>query len=230
MSQRFAGVNAALGLNAAMVETQSYSPASQVTGRTRDNDAYAFTGDVNLSRAYSVNGLNQYTGAGPASFTYDANGNLTGDGTNIYTYDIENRLIGRARLDDFGPTRDAALFYDPLGRLAAVNATPTVAGSAGITRFEYDGDALVAEYDGSGIMLRRYMHGPGTDEPILWDEGSEMKCAGNTTRFLHTNHQGSIIAVANCDGLPLKINAYDEYGIPNTSYFLIWGPLSKPYL
>jgi RHS repeat-associated protein len=59
------------------------------------------------------------------------------------------------------------------------------------------------------------MHGPGTDEPILWDEGSEMKCTGNTTRFLHTNHQGSIIAVANCDGLPLKINAYDEYGIPS---------------
>lgn len=213
MSQRFAGVNAALGLNAAMVETQSYSPASQVTGRTRDNDAYAFTGDVNLSRAYSVNGLNQYKTAGSASFTYDANGNLTGDGTNIYTYDIENRLIGRARLDDFGPTRDAALFYDPLGRLAATNATATVAGSAGITRFEYDGDALVAEYDGSGIMLRRYMHGPGTDEPILWDEGQAMDCSG--TRFLHTNHQGSIIAVANCNGLPLKINAYDEYGIPN---------------
>jgi RHS repeat-associated protein len=210
MSQRFAGVNAALGLNAAMVETQSYNPASQVTGRTRDNDAYAFTGDVNLSRAYSVNGLNQYTGAGPASFTYDANGNLTGDGINSYTYDIENRLIGRG-----GAITNTALFYDPLGRLAAVNATPTVAGSAGITRFEYDGDALVAEYDGNAILLRRYMHGPGTDEPILWDEGSEMKCTGNTTRFLHTNHQGSIIAVANCDGLSLKINAYDEYGIPS---------------
>jgi RHS repeat-associated protein len=40
-----------------------------------------------------------------------------------------------------------------------------------------------------------------------------MDCSG--TRFLHTNHQGSIIAVANCNGLPLKINAYDEYGIPN---------------
>lgn len=75
----------------------------------------------------------------------------------------------------------------------------------------------VAEYDGSGIMLRRYMHGPGTDEPILWDEGQAMDCSG--TRFLHTNHQGSIIAVANCNGLPLKINVYDEYGIPNTGHF-----------
>jgi uncharacterized protein RhaS with RHS repeats len=110
-------------------------PVQVQTGRTRDNDAYAFTGDVNLSRAYSVNGLNQYKSAGSASFTYDANGNLTGDGINSYTYDIENRLIGRG-----GAITNTALFYDPLGRLAAVNATPTVAGSAGITRFEYDGD------------------------------------------------------------------------------------------
>ena len=37
--------------------------------------------------------LNQYTSAGPASFTYDANGNLTSDGTSAFVYDAENRLI-----------------------------------------------------------------------------------------------------------------------------------------
>jgi RHS repeat-associated protein len=166
-----------------------------------------FGGDVNVARNYSVNGLNQYTGAGPASFSYDANGNLTGDGTNLYTYDIENRLIGRG-----GAITNSALFYDPLGRLSAVNATPTVAGSAGITRFLHDGDALVEEYGGSGSLARRYMHGPGIDEPILWDEGQAMDCSA--TRFLHPNHQGSIIAIADCNGNRTAINAYDAFGIP----------------
>ncbi|WP_204276804.1 hypothetical protein, partial [Klebsiella aerogenes] len=37
-----------------------YNPASQIVGRTRSNDAYAFTGFVNVNRAYAPNGLNQY--------------------------------------------------------------------------------------------------------------------------------------------------------------------------
>ena len=206
MNQRFAGANGAL--NAAMNETQAHNPASQIVNRTRDNDAYAFTGDVNLNRAYTTNGLNQYKTAGPATFTYDANGNLTGDGANVYTYDVENRLV------TVSGARTASLIYDPLGRLFETSNAPLNSGG-NITRFQYDGDALVAEYDASHTLLRRYMHGPGVDEPILWDEGQAMDCSG--TRFLHTNHQGSVIAVANCNGLPLSINAYDEYGIPNAA-------------
>jgi len=37
-----------------------------------------------VNRAYATNGFNQYTAAGAASFSYDANGNLTGDGSNAY--------------------------------------------------------------------------------------------------------------------------------------------------
>ena len=42
------------------------------------------------------------------------------------------------------------LSYDPLGRLFH-----TSGGSAGVTQFLYDGDELVAEYNGSGKLLRR---------------------------------------------------------------------------
>ena len=69
--------------------------------------------------------------------------------------------------------------------------------------------------DGSIHLLRRYMHGPNPDEVILWDEGDRLDCSG--TRFLHTNHQGSVTALANCWGAPTAINAYDEYGIPASS-------------
>jgi hypothetical protein len=49
---------------------------------TASTTAYAFTGDVNVSRA-STNGLNQYKSASLAAFTYDANSNLTGGGANV---------------------------------------------------------------------------------------------------------------------------------------------------
>jgi hypothetical protein len=42
--------------------------------------------------SYTANLLNQYSAAGGASLTYDANGNLTGDGLWTYRYDEENRL------------------------------------------------------------------------------------------------------------------------------------------
>ena len=76
----------------------SYNPASQIVIRTRDSDAYGFTGYASVNRTYAVNGLNQYSTTGTASFSYDANGNLAGDGINSYTYDIENRLSGRGAL------------------------------------------------------------------------------------------------------------------------------------
>ena len=34
------------------------------------------------------------------------------------------------------------------------------------TRFLYDGDELVGEYDGSGALLRRHVHGQGVDDPV----------------------------------------------------------------
>jgi YD repeat-containing protein len=130
------------------------------------NDLYSYHGDYDVVRPYAVNGLNQYASAGPASFAYDPNGNLTSD-TNDgvaqgFTYDVENRLIAATG------AKLASLSYDPMGRLATTSAGTT----ASETRFLYDGDALVAEYNAVGTLLRRYVHGPGVDEPAVWYEGT----------------------------------------------------------
>ncbi|MEP4150117.1 MAG: RHS repeat-associated core domain-containing protein, partial [Lentilitoribacter sp.] len=163
--------------------------------------AYLWTGDVNVNRNYSVNGLNQYTGAGPANFTYDANGNLTSDGSSTYLYDVENRLVSAT-----GSTT-ANLRYDPLGRLFE-----TSGGSAGTTRFHQDGDELVAEYSGSNGLLRRYVHGASVDDPIIWYEGSGVATAA--IRRLRANWQGSVVAIADSAGSAIQVNAYDDWGIP----------------
>lgn len=85
-------------------------------------------------------------------------------------------------------------------------------GPSGTTRFLYDGDALVAEYDQWGNMLRRYVHGQGADTPQVWFEGAGTSHIGR--RYLFTNHQGSITAIADGWGNTIAINRYDEYGIP----------------
>ncbi len=190
-----------------------YNPASQMTTRTTSNDAFVYTGDVNVSRNYAVNGLNQYISAGPATFTYDANGNLTGDGSSTYLYDVENRLVTA------GGVSSASLRYDPMGRLYE-----TSGGPAGTTRFLYDGDELVAEYASSGAMLRRYAHGSGSDDPMAWFEGASVD--PSVAKLIKTNHQGSVTALVDWSGNLTNINTYDEWGIPaqtNTGRFQYTG-------
>jgi RHS repeat-associated protein len=179
----------------------AYNPASQMATRSTSNDAFVYTGDVNVNRSYAVNGLNQYTSAGPASFSYDANGNLTGDGSSAYVYDIENRLVSASGVTS------ASLRYDPLGRLYE-----TGGGPAGITRFLYDGDELVVEYNSAGTMLRRYVHGSGSDDPLAWFEGASVDAS--VAKLIKTNHQGSVVALTDWSGNLVSINSYDEWGIP----------------
>ncbi|WP_229955132.1 RHS repeat-associated core domain-containing protein [Parasphingorhabdus litoris] len=179
----------------------AYTPASQIKSRTTSNTLYTNTAHYNVQRSYTVNGLNQYTQAGPAAFTHDLNGNLTSDGSVNFTYDTENRLISASGV------KTATLKYDPLGRLFEV------AAPSGTTRFLYDGDALVGEYNTAGTMLHRYVHGNGVDQPLVWYDGGTVNSTNR--RHLFANWQGSIAAITNASGNAIGVNAYDAYGIPN---------------
>jgi hypothetical protein len=95
-----------------------------------------------------------------------------------------------------------------LGRLYQSSSTTLAA-----TRYLYDGDALTAEYNSSGTMLRRYVHADGADVPLVWYEGSTT----TAPQYLYADHQGSIVAVANASGAVTNVNGYDEYGIPNAA-------------
>ena len=166
----------------------AYNPASQIVSRSLSNNAYEYP-VTSSTRSYAVNGRNQYTQVGGVSHTWDANGNLTSDGATTFGYDTENRLVSASG------AKNASLAYDPLGRLYQVTS------GANTTRFVYDGDRLVAEYNGSGTLQRRYVHGPGVDEPLVWYEGSSVSSANR--RYLHANHQGSIVATSNAAGVKL---------------------------
>jgi RHS repeat-associated protein len=175
--------------------TFSHSPASQIVSNTRSNDAYAWIALANASTASAANGLNQMTNQGASALTYDANGNMTSDGSTTFAYDVENRLVSASG------AKNAALAYDPLGRLSGITA------GGNTTRFLYDGDRLVEERDGAGNLVRRHVHGPGVDEPIATYESA-------TLRHLHADERGSVIAFTDAAGNVTNVNRYNEYGVP----------------
>ncbi len=176
-----------------------HNPAGQITQNVRSNTAFSFTGHANLNRTDSHDGRNRILTTGGTIIQHDARGNLTYDGTRSFGYTTENVMISRW---------PHSLRYDPLGRLVHTDT------ATGIDRFGYDGASLIAEYDGAAgnAVARRYVHGPGIDEPLVWYEGS----GTGTRRWFHADERGSVIAVSDASGnlVGATPNRYDEYGVP----------------
>nr|WP_136252607.1 RHS repeat-associated core domain-containing protein [Ningiella ruwaisensis] len=181
------------------IDTVTFYSASQIKASTLSNAAYHYSKGGNRVGDYAVNGLNQYISAGGLTITHDSNGNMTSDGENTYTYDIENRLT------QVQGSKNANLYYDPKERLIRINSGGTN------TYFVYDGDALIAEYNHSQAMTKRYIHGSGVDQPLVYFDGSSTSTS--SAKYLHANHQGSIIALSDYNGNKLAINTYDAFGI-----------------
>ena len=154
----------------------TYNQAQELATHTWNNNLYQWLGSTkpNGTSTYSANGLNQYTSiSGPGHSAlptqHDASGNLSAAHHWQYSYDTDNRLKTAASVDLATPT-SAALSYDALGRLRQTSIT--ISGSNALANLLYDGADLVAEYNGAGTLQRRYVHGPGVDEPLVWYEGT----------------------------------------------------------
>jgi len=181
------------GTNANTATLSNYSPAGEIGARTNSNDAFSWGAGINGSRAYTINGLNQYATVAGATQGYDARGNLTSSGGVTDAYTSENLLKTAG---------SSTLVYDPVGRLHEYDV-PTA------TRFVYDGGMISEELNSSGTVLRRYAFGPAGDEPIVWYEGS-----GTTTkRYIDQDERGSVTRITDASGATIAVNSYDEYGI-----------------
>ncbi|RVU34866.1 hypothetical protein EOI86_18680 [Hwanghaeella grinnelliae] len=90
---------------------------------------------------------------------------------------------------------------DPAGRRHAKE----INGTSGI-QYLSDGSEEIAEY-GDGVLLRRYVYGPGIDEPVAMVEAST-----GDRQYYHTDAQGSVVAMTNDAGTVVEQYAYDPYG------------------
>ncbi|MFV3129878.1 RHS repeat domain-containing protein [Niveispirillum sp. KHB5.9] len=186
--------------------TFSYNAASQIAERVASNETkYTRPAPAKIDRSYVIDRLNRvaqarnhFNGGGvpqysTATFSHDPASNVTGDGTVSYGYDSRNRLISG---------NSATLTYDPVGRLAQVSKTV-------VRRFLYDGNRIIGEYNQSGTLVKRFVHGVGTDNPLVWYEGS-------SRRSLLADERGSIVAWTDSSGTATAYT-YDAYGTPGAA-------------
>jgi len=148
--------------------------------------------------SYSRNSLNQYTSVGGTGYIYDDKGNLTDDGTYEYYYDCENRLID---VNENG-SAVASYKYDYLGR----RVRRIVDGNT--TKYCYDGGQVIAEYDGSDNLLRKFIYGPGIDEPICMIDVAD----NNAVYYYHFDGLGSVAALSDDGGQMTEKYEYDVFG------------------
>lgn len=151
------------------------------------------------STSYDVNILNQYTAVGGEIYDYDKNGNLTdiNNGQFEYVYDCENRLIEAKE----NSVSVATYKYDFSGR----RVNKTTGGTT--TSYAYTGDQIIAEYE-DGTLVRKFIYGPGIDEPICMITASE-------TYYYHFDGLGSVVALSDEVGDSVERYSYDVYGEPN---------------
>jgi RHS repeat-associated protein len=152
---------------------------------------------------YNSNSLNQYTSVGGAIYSYDLNGNIYIDGEYAYYYDCENRLT-----QSMGSGCTYA--YDFAGRRVRKRCTNPLPFS--VTKYTYDGDEVIADYNNAGILQRKYIYGPGIDEPICMINVN----GGETRYYYHFDALGSVVALSNASGNIVESYSYDVFGYPNT--------------
>lgn len=180
----------------------TYNAASQITSRGTSNAAYEFITTLNNTRSYVPNGLNEYSSVAGTAVGWSADGDLTNDGATTFAYDVDDQLISATG------TKNTTLTYDPLGRLYKDGATST--------RFVYEGIDLIAEYDATGSLVNRYVHGAGADEPLVWYPNATV--SSTSRRYVYADYENSTVVVTDASGVKAgNVYKYDAYGNPNST-------------
>jgi RHS repeat-associated protein len=155
--------------------------------------------DNGAATTYATNSLDQYTSAGSATFTYDADGNLTvrtgPGGTTTYTYDSRNRLTGVTT-----PTDTWTYRYDALGNRTSVThngqTTQYLADQTGL-------GTVVGEYDATGALVAHYTEGLGLT--------SRVDASGNAA-YYDFDAQGSTAGLTGAAGSYVATYGYLPFG------------------
>ncbi|MBN1806660.1 MAG: hypothetical protein JW837_15535 [Sedimentisphaerales bacterium] len=69
---------------------------------------------------------------------------------------------------------------------------------------------MIAEYDGSNNLLRKFIYGPGIDEPICMVDVTD----SNAVYFYHFDGLGSVVALSDVNNVIVESYSYDVFGAP----------------
>jgi len=198
----------------------TYDNAYQLLAASHSNQpAEFFTYDPtgnrltsHLSSFYSYDNANRLLEDQEWMYIHDADGNLTsktnkmnGD-IHTYTFDSQNRMIAFLLTPGvFSTTQPvtADYRYDYSGNRIEKSVS-NIAGTM-VTRFIYEDQIIIAEYDGANSLIRSYQQGPSIDQPLAAKEST-----GQQTYI--SDLLGSIIRLTDSSGTPIALNTYDSFG------------------
>ena len=81
------------------------------------------------------------------------------------------------------------------------------------TEYFYDGDHCIVDYAENGSILRKYIYGPGVDQPIVMIDVAD----SSKSYYYHRDGLGSVIALSDAAGNTAVTYDYSIYGIPASS-------------
>jgi RHS repeat-associated protein len=155
----------------------------------------------------AVNRLSSVTDAvdpsNDATFTYDANGNLTSkttaSGTESYLYDVRDLMVESRS----GPAITARFAYDAFGRRYLKVGTDGVS-SAVVRQYLYDQTSVLHELDSDGLEVAKYEY--GGDRLLSLTRRDEGR------RFYHQDALGSVVALSDDAGAVVARYHLDAWG------------------
>jgi len=81
----------------------------------------------------------------------------------------------------------------------------------------------LSEYDGSDNLLRKFIYGPGIDEPICMTDVVD----SNAIYYYHFDGLGSVAALSDVNNVIVESYSYDVFGAPTIYYTNRKGRLSR---
>ena len=143
---------------------------------------------------------------GTLTYTYDNEGNrITKTGTSgvtTYAYDQRDRLTGvTVKNTSNMVTYQATYTYDALDRRIGFNT------NGAQTWTVYDGQDTYADFNGSGVLQKRYLYGPAVDALLASTDAT----SGTTSWYL-ADREGSVRNLASTSGTLTGTITYDGFG------------------
>jgi RHS repeat-associated protein len=199
--------------------TTTYTYTYDLAGRLSEADTFGPGGSTRTTYGYDPNG-NRLSMTGPSGTlngTYDAQDRITQYGSTTYTFDPNGNLQSKT-----SGSQTTSYVYDELGNLLQVNLPDGTTISylidgqgrrvakekngVVVAEYLYDRDHLIAQLDGSGNVVGRFVYG---DQGITPD----YLVQGSTTYRIISDHLGSPRLVVNtATGAIAEQLTYDEFG------------------
>jgi len=185
--------------------------------------------DPDLNIPYGDNNeANEYSSINSIAVSYDAAGNLIADeGGFFMQYDAHNQLTAvyadsntNGTFDPGTDTAVAAYAYDALGRRIEFRNHYDGSGIYGsgptevVTRYVYDGQNVIEEYNTNGDRQRYYVHGTGyiDERAVMHDDDEPGGGSDAADYYFLLKDLYTVVGLAQANGHELERYVYDAYG------------------